>query len=107
MPSLALLPFLISGPDLEVWLDCWVSVEFLHAPILQKGSGNTTGRGRVAPRPDVSIDAYFSGDVTCSFRLHDIKLFFLENDFFLTLSCNPLFDCQTIRSLNVCRLESA
>jgi len=25
-----------------VWIDCWVSVEFLHAPIPRKGSGNTT-----------------------------------------------------------------
>jgi len=29
--------------DLGVWPDCWVSVEFLHAPSL--------GRGRVAPSP--------------------------------------------------------
>jgi len=43
-PSLALLlSFLTSGPDLGAWPDCWVSVEFLHAPSL--------GRGRVAPPP--------------------------------------------------------
>jgi len=34
-------PFLTSGPDLGVWPDCWVSVEFLHVPIPQKGSGST------------------------------------------------------------------
>jgi len=43
VPSLALLlPFLTSGPDLGMWFDCWVSVEFLHALILRKGSGSTT-----------------------------------------------------------------
>jgi len=31
-----------SGPDLGAWPDCWISVEFLHAPILRKGSGSTT-----------------------------------------------------------------
>jgi len=39
--SAPLLPFLTSGPDLGMWPDCWVSVEFLHTPSL--------GRGRVAP----------------------------------------------------------
>jgi len=33
---------LTSGPDLGAWPDCWVYVEFLHAPILRKGSGSTT-----------------------------------------------------------------
>jgi len=43
MPSLALLlPFLTSGPDLGTWPDCWVSVDFLRALILRKGSGITT-----------------------------------------------------------------
>jgi len=28
--------------DLGAWLDCWVSVEFLYAPIPRKGSGSTT-----------------------------------------------------------------
>jgi len=37
-----LFPFLTSGPDLGAWPDCWISVEFFHAPILQKGSGSTT-----------------------------------------------------------------
>jgi len=41
--SLTLLfPFLTSALDLGAWPDCWVSVEFLHAPISRKGSGNTT-----------------------------------------------------------------
>jgi len=39
-PSLTLLLPLISGPDLEVCPDCWVSAEFLHVPISQKGSGS-------------------------------------------------------------------
>ena len=34
--------FSIYGPDLGVWPDCWVSAEFLHAPIPRKGSGSTT-----------------------------------------------------------------
>jgi len=39
-PSLALLlSFLISGPDLGVWLDCWVSAEFLRTPPLGSGQG--------------------------------------------------------------------
>jgi len=43
VPSLALfLPFLTSGPDFGAWPDCWVSVEFLLAPIPRKGSGSTT-----------------------------------------------------------------
>jgi len=42
-PSLALFPFLTSGPDLGVWPDCWVFVEFFHAPIPRKG--------RVGPPP--------------------------------------------------------
>ena len=29
-------------PDLGVWPDCWVSAEFLRAPIPRKGSGSTT-----------------------------------------------------------------
>ena len=37
-----LSPFLIYGPDLGVWLDCWVSAEFLRAPIPWKGSGSAT-----------------------------------------------------------------
>jgi len=37
-----LLPFLTSGPELWEWPDCWVSVEFLHAPVPRKGSGSTT-----------------------------------------------------------------
>ena len=34
--------FLIYGPDLGVLPDCWVSAEFLRAPIPRKGSGSTT-----------------------------------------------------------------
>ena len=34
--------FLTYGPDLGVWPDCWVSAEFLCAPISRKGSGSTT-----------------------------------------------------------------
>ena len=42
-PSLAPISlFLIYGPDLGVWPDCWVSAEFLCAPIPRKGSGSTT-----------------------------------------------------------------
>ena len=41
--SLAPLSLLsIYGPDLGVWPDCWVSAEFLCAPIPRKGSGSTT-----------------------------------------------------------------
>ena len=43
--NLSLAPlslFLIYGPDLGVWPDCWVSAEFLRAPIPRKGSGSTT-----------------------------------------------------------------
>ena len=41
--SLALLYlFLIYGPDLAVWPDCWVSEEFLRAPIPRKESGSVT-----------------------------------------------------------------
>jgi len=35
-PSLALLLlFLISGPGLGAWPNCWVSAKFLHTPILR------------------------------------------------------------------------
>ena len=34
--------FLIYGPELGVWPDCWVSAEFLRAPIPRKGSSRTT-----------------------------------------------------------------
>ena len=34
--------FSIYGPDLRVWPDCWVSAEFLRAPIPRKGSSTTT-----------------------------------------------------------------
>ena len=34
--------FLTYGPDIGVWPDCWVSAEFLRAPIRRKGSGSTT-----------------------------------------------------------------
>jgi len=40
--AVALLPVLTSGPNLGVWPDCWVSAEFLRAPIPGKGSGSTT-----------------------------------------------------------------
>ena len=43
--NLSLAPlslFSIYGPDLGVWPDCWVSAEFLRAPIPWKGSGSTT-----------------------------------------------------------------
>ena len=43
--NLSLAPlslFLTHGPDLGVWSDCWVSAEFLRAPIPRKGSGSTT-----------------------------------------------------------------
>ena len=43
--NLSLAPlslFLTYGPDLGVWPDCWVSAEFLRAPIPRKGSGSTT-----------------------------------------------------------------
>jgi len=42
-PSLAIfLPFLTSSLDHRVWPYCWVSVEFLRAPMPWKGSGSTT-----------------------------------------------------------------
>ena len=43
--NLSLAPlslFLIYVSDLGVWPDCWVSTEFLRAPIPRKGSGSTT-----------------------------------------------------------------
>ena len=43
--NLSLVPlslFSIYGPDFGVWPDCWVSAEFLRAPIPRKGSGSTT-----------------------------------------------------------------
>ena len=43
--NLSLAPlslFSIYGPDLGVWPDCWVSEEFLRAPIPRKVSGSTT-----------------------------------------------------------------
>jgi len=41
--SLALLlPFLTSRPNLGARPDCWVSMEFLRAPIPRKRSGSTT-----------------------------------------------------------------
>ena len=43
--NLSLVPlslFLTYGPDLGVWPDCWVSAEFLRAPIPRKGSSSTT-----------------------------------------------------------------
>ena len=43
--NLSLAPlslFSIYGPDVGVWPDCWVSAEFLRAPIPRKGSGSTT-----------------------------------------------------------------
>ena len=43
--NLSLAPlslFLIYGPDLDVWPDCWVSAEFLRTPIPRKGSGSIT-----------------------------------------------------------------
>ena len=43
--NLSLAPlflFSICGPDLGVWPNCWVSAEFLRAPIPRKGSGSTT-----------------------------------------------------------------
>jgi len=40
--AISLLPFLTSGPNLGSWPVCWVSVEFLCAPIPGKGSSSTT-----------------------------------------------------------------
>jgi len=39
--SAAKLQLLTFGPDLGAWPDCWVSVEFLYAPIPRKGSSST------------------------------------------------------------------
>ena len=41
LSSALLSLFSIYGPDLGVWPDCWVSAEFLRAPIPRKGSGST------------------------------------------------------------------
>jgi len=43
-PSLALLTFLISGPDFGAWPDCLVSVEFFRVPIPRKESDSTTNQ---------------------------------------------------------------
>ena len=43
--NLSLAPlslFLTYGPNLGVWPGCWISAEFLRAPIPRKGSGSTT-----------------------------------------------------------------
>ena len=46
--------FLIYGPDLGVWPDCWVFAKFLRTSIPRKRSGSTTttttGPGRCVPR---------------------------------------------------------
>jgi len=36
------LPSSTNVPGFEAWPDCWVSAEFLRAPIPRKGSGSTT-----------------------------------------------------------------
>ena len=51
--NLSLAPlflFSIYGPDLGVWPDCWVSAEFLRAPIPRKGSGSTTTTTQLVQR---------------------------------------------------------
>ena len=51
--NLSLAPlflFLIYGPDLGVWPDCWVSAEFLRAPIPRKGPGSTTTTNSIRKR---------------------------------------------------------
>ena len=53
--NLSLAPlflFSIYGPDLGVWPDCWVSAEFLRAPIPRKGSGSTTTTTTIIPIRD-------------------------------------------------------
>ena len=58
--NLSLAPlslFSIYGPDLGVWPDCWVSTEFLRAPIPRKGSGSTTTTTTTTRklRPDLQL----------------------------------------------------
>jgi len=62
-----ILPFLTSGPYLGARPDCWVSVEFLHALIAQKGVTITAlvWRRRICSRWVWRLDA--------NFRLHSSR----------------------------------
>jgi len=61
--SSAPLPFLTSGPDLGAWPDCWVSLEFFHAPIPRKVSDSTTTNNLRGPQRQGNA-------ATCLFHLY-------------------------------------
>jgi len=45
-----LILFLIFGPYIGLWRDCWISVEFFCVPIARKWSGSTTATWRLTRR---------------------------------------------------------
>ena len=59
--------FLIYGPDLGVWTDCWVSVGFLHALIPRKGSGSTTTTTTMPFSPLQTMPFSRTWSITASF----------------------------------------
>jgi len=50
-----LLPFSTSGPDLGVWSDCYVSVEFFHHLIPRNGSASTTITTNILINPRIIV----------------------------------------------------
>jgi len=72
-PSLTLLPFLTSGPDLGAWPDCWISTKFLHTIIPRKGSGSTTTTTKV------TITTLLTSDCKENFNLIKVRLFSARN----------------------------
>ena len=99
--NLSLAPlslFSIYGPDLGVWPDCWVSAEFLRAPIL--------GRGRVVthhhshqPMPIISECESSSRKIVTSWCIFKTETSASFIRFQITLFCS-------LQSLTDCHLSS-
>ena len=64
--------FSIYGPDLGVWPNCWISAEFLRAPIPRKGSGSTTTKPTLSSlHQAIKFDCFF-----CHCQSFNVKLYF-------------------------------
>ena len=75
--NLSLAPFSlfsIYGPDLGVWPDCWVSAEFLHATIPQKGSGSTTTTRLLSASLPILLATLTLINVNAAFRVLTFKV---------------------------------
>ena len=97
--SLAPLSLLsIYGPDLGVWPNCWVSSEFLRAPIPRKGSGSTT----TTQHHFVHVDSLSYGRGVEAYIPHKLKFEICKHQLFKskTLWLN-IHECKRVYTIGI------